>query len=123
MKRHIAIAALMMVVAACGDSGNGTAGDTSSGAVGASGAASVDIDEFAFGPDSLEVAVGTEVTWRNSQSGVPHTVTADEGSWQGTDSGTLQEGATFGFTFFSAGTYTYHCRIHASMTGSVTVTG
>ena len=83
----------------------------------------LDIDEFAFAPDSLEVAAATEVTWRNLQSGVSHTVTADDGSWQGTDSGTLQEGASFSYTFSSAGSYTYHCSIHPSMIGSVTVTG
>ena len=84
-------------------------------AVAASG--SVTIQDFAFGPASLSVAVGTTVTWTNhGPSG--HTVTADDGSF---DSGTVQPGSTFSQTFATAGTFSYHCNIHPDMMATVTV--
>jgi plastocyanin len=75
----------------------------------------------AYGVNPLDVPVNTQVTWTNNDS-VPHTVTADDGSF---DSGTLQPGQTFSHTFTSAGKVTYHCAIHgqASMNGSVQVGG
>jgi plastocyanin len=91
----------------------------SSGEPGASAAAgeSVSIANFAFDPNALTVPVGSTVTWTNSDS-TQHTATADDGSF---DSGVLQQGATFSQTFTAAGTFTYHCAIHNSMTGTITV--
>ncbi len=77
----------------------------------------VTIANFAFGPAALTVAVGTTVTWTNSDT-AGHTVTADDGSFK---SGTLGTGATFTQTFAKAGTFAYHCSIHKSMTGTITV--
>lgn len=45
-----------------------------------------------------------------------HTVTG-----QRFDSGDLQHGKTFSHQFTSADTYTYHCSIHAFVTGTVVV--
>ena len=84
-----------------------------------SSAANVTIDNFAFGPSSLEVSAGTEVTWTNQQ-GSPHTITADDGSFT---SDNIAKDGTFSFTFLTPGTYTYHCEIHPNMTGTITVTG
>jgi plastocyanin len=81
-------------------------------------AATVTIDNFAFSPQSLQVKVGTTVTWTNNQ-GTTHTVTSDTGEW---DSGNLSQGKSFSFTFTKAGTFAYHCAIHSSMTGTVEVT-
>jgi plastocyanin len=80
-------------------------------------ATAVTISGFAFGPASISVPVGSTVTWTN-QDGTAHTVTADDGSF---DSGNLAPGATFSQTFDTPGTYTYHCAIHSSMTGTITV--
>lgn len=83
-----------------------------------SGAAnSVDIKGFAFSPASIKVAVGTTVKWTNSDSAA-HTVTADGGTF---DSKNLANGASFSQAFATAGTFTYKCTIHPSMTGSVVV--
>ena len=81
-------------------------------------AQAVTIVNFAFQPASLEVPVGTTVTWTN-QGSAPHTVTADDGSF---DSGTLQPGGTFSMTFDTPGTFTYHCEIHPNMMGTIVVT-
>jgi plastocyanin len=78
----------------------------------------VTIANFAFGPASISVPVGSTVTWTNQDS-TNHTVTADDGSF---DSGPLAPGATFSQTFDTAGTFTYHCAIHSSMKGTITVT-
>lgn len=83
----------------------------------AAASAAVEISGFAFSPSNLAVAKGTTVTWTNKDS-VGHTVTS--GSF---DSGTVPNGGTFSFTFTQDGTYGYHCSIHPSMTGTITVTG
>ena len=82
------------------------------------GDVAVEIADFTFSPGTVEVAVGTTVTWTNNDS-APHTVTADDGAF---DSGELAQGDTFGMTFDTAGTYSYFCEIHPQMTASVVVT-
>lgn len=79
----------------------------------------ISIKGFAFNPDSLTVKVGTTVKWTNDDS-VVHTVTSDTGLF---DSGDLNPGDVFSFTFTAAGTYAYHCiPHHANMKGTVVVT-
>ena len=79
--------------------------------------AAISIANFAFQPDSLQVATGTTVTWTNADS-TAHTVTADDGAF---DAGPLAPGASFTQTFTTPGTYTYHCQIHPFMTGTIVV--
>ena len=79
--------------------------------------AAVTISGFAFDPASLDVAVGTTVTWTN-QDATQHTVTAADGSF---DSGGLAQGATFSQTFDTAGTFSYACKFHPTMQATVTV--
>lgn len=78
---------------------------------------SITIANFAFAPATLTVKVGTKVTWTNNDSAT-HTVTALQGAF---DSGDLPTGQSFSFTFTKAGTYNYHCAIHASMTATIVV--
>src|SRR3954468_18364358 len=68
----------------------------------------VDIKDFAFSPDALEVKAGTKVTFTN-RDGFDHTVTAKDGSFR---SGSLAVDATFTRTFDAPGTYPYLCSIH-----------
>lgn len=77
----------------------------------------VSIANFAYDPTPVTVAVGDTVTWTNND-GVPHTVTANDGTFQ---SGTLQPGQSFSFTFTAPGTIDYHCEFHANMSGQVVV--
>jgi plastocyanin len=79
----------------------------------------VSIKNFAFDPPNATVSPGTTVTWVNNDQ-VPHTATADDGAF---DSGTLQPGQSYSFTFDKAGTYAYHCNIHPYMTATITVSG
>jgi predicted lipoprotein with Yx(FWY)xxD motif/plastocyanin len=92
-------------------------GASPSAAAGGATGSSVQIANFAFAPATLTVKVGTTVTWTNTD-GATHTVTADNGSF----GGKLASGSTFKETFAKAGTFAYHCAIHSSMTGTVTVT-
>ncbi len=71
----------------------------------------------AFNPDDLSVAVGSTVTWTNTDS-VAHTSTSDNRTW---DSGSVAPHAQFSVTFQNAGTFRYHCAIHPGMVGTVTV--
>ena len=71
----------------------------------------------AYQPSQLTVVAGQTVTWRNSGLG-PHTVTSDTGQF---DSGALQTGGTFSYTFSAPGTYAYSCTIHPTMHGKVVV--
>jgi len=84
------------------------------------GAASVpaEIRGFAFKPDTITITAGGTVTWTNGDND-PHTVTFDDSSVG--SSGNLNKGATFSATFPSAGTFTYKCRIHPAMKGTVVV--
>jgi plastocyanin len=77
----------------------------------------VDITGFAFSPETLTISIGDTVTWTNKESAT-HTATADGGEF---DSGNLGNGDTFSHTFTAAGTYTYYCKIHTSMTATIIV--
>ena len=81
-------------------------------------AVGVSIVDFAFNPSDLTIAAGTTVTWTNNGT-FQHTSTSDAGLW---DSGTLNTGQSFAYTFNTPGIYTYHCTFHKlSMHGTITV--
>lgn len=71
-----------------------------------------------FDPATTTVKVGDTVKWTFSDDANPHTVTADDSSF---DSSQKQKGDTFTFKFDKAGTFAYHCTLHANMKAQVTV--
>ncbi len=75
------------------------------------------IENLAFSPAALTVPIGTTVIWTNNDA-TTHTVTSNTGLF---DSGSLNNGATFSFTFNTKGTFEYHCTIHTTMHGTITV--
>lgn len=75
----------------------------------------VDIAGFAFRDAEIEIRTGDTVVWTNRDE-KDHTVTGD-----GFDSGNLDEGETFTFTFDAPGDYPYICAYHPSMKGVVKV--
>ncbi len=77
----------------------------------------VHIQGFSFTPSGTTITAGAEVQWDN-HDGASHTVTADGGAFQ---SDVLAPGATYTRSFPTPGTYTYHCAIHTSMRGTITV--
>lgn len=86
--------------------------------------ASVHLADIAYSPHTVTIAVGDTVQWVNDDP-IQHSVTADDGSFDSSPrcpTACLNQGATFSHTFTSAGTFSYHCRIHGSaMTGTVVV--
>jgi plastocyanin len=79
--------------------------------------AAVEIKNLHFVPDTLTVAAGTTVTWKNGDSN-PHTVT-DKG--RVFRSAGLDTGDSFSYTFTSPGEFTYFCTIHPMMIGRIIV--
>jgi plastocyanin len=75
----------------------------------------VSIVDFAFEPATLDVAAGATVVWTNDGQ-APHTVTGDFA-----DSGILEPGQTFSYTFAESGEQSYACAIHPQMTGTIRV--
>jgi plastocyanin len=69
-----------------------------------------------FVPGVVTIPVGGNVNWSNSDS-IEHHPTADDGSWNED----LPAGGGAAHSFSTPGTYSYHCSIHPSMTGTITV--
>ncbi len=77
----------------------------------------VNIVGMTYDPATITVTVGTTITWNNNDN-MAHTVTADDNSF---DSGNIAAGGKFSKQFTVAGTYAYHCTIHAGMKATVIV--
>jgi plastocyanin len=114
MKIATAVAFLIFALALIGLRGEAASAGSAPTAR-ASGAASVDIDHFAFHPPTLKVAAGTKVTFTNS-SKVTHTATS--GSF---DTGHIAPGESASVRFSQKGTFVYHCTIHPFMHGKIVV--
>lgn len=95
----------------------------------------VDVVDNAFEPPTLTVTVGDDVTWTSSGTN-PHTVTADDGSFDSNpdcesfadaaDGDCMEDGDSFEHTFDQPGEHPYFCRIHggpggAGMAGTIVV--
>jgi plastocyanin len=78
----------------------------------------VDIKNFAYRPNLVEIPVGGTVTWTNSDT-VPHTATAQ--NREVFQSGRLNPGDRFSQTFDAPGAVDYFCEFHARMKGTVIV--
>ena len=80
----------------------------------------VTVGDSFFSPSSLTINVGDTVEWRNAAGGMPHDVTADDGSFASQTASSF----TFSVTFNEPGTWSYLCTVHpAAMTGVITVQG
>jgi plastocyanin len=82
-------------------------------------------DEFAESEDpadysinELTIKVGTTVTWTNNDPGMIHTVTSVDGLF---DSGFLNEGDTWSYTFEEPGDFEYLCTPHPWMRARIIV--
>lgn len=113
-----ALLVLLAVVAGCSSTGTGTAQPTP--ALPSGMANVVAIKDFSFTPSALTIKAGSTVSWVN-QGSAPHTVVSDTSSAVKFTSTELQSGASYSFTFSKPGVYPYHCSIHPSMVGTITV--
>jgi plastocyanin len=85
---------------------------------GATGSEVVQIQNFAFNPKTVEIPVGTTVTWTNLDT-VAHTATGTTDA--SFNSGNLNQNQSFSYTFAKAGSYPYVCLYHSQMTGTIEV--
>ncbi len=76
----------------------------------------VEITNFKFRPQALEIAKDTRVVFSNASSAA-HTAT-DRG---GFDTGRIKAGSSIAMRFGQKGTFSYHCKIHPFMRGKVVV--
>jgi plastocyanin len=95
----------------------------------------IELSRLMYMPATLEIPVGTTVTWTNDES-ISHTVTS--GRPTGVDTGTSlrsgeepdglfdeqlpKQGDSFTFTYEEPGTYPYYCDIHKGMNAEIVVT-
>lgn len=124
--RILAVVAGLAAAAACAGSGYGsnpTPMPTPTPGSGGSGSADVTITingmlgSASFSSNPAAVKVGQTVAWRNADS-TAHTATGS-----GFDTGALAPGQTSrSISFTTAGNVDYHCSIHPSMVGTLTVT-
>ena len=83
----------------------------------AAASAGVTISDFQFAPGNVTVNVGETVTWSNNGP-TGHSATATNGSF---DTGVLQKGSSGSHTFSQAGTFSYFCKPHPFMKGTIVV--
>ena len=87
----------------------------------------VSIAQFKYDPEPAQVATGDSVIWQWDGPDRNHSVTADDGSFDsdpGKTSGISHTSSdAFSRRFDSPGTFTYHCKVHSFMRGTVQVTG
>ena len=79
----------------------------------------INITNGKFHPKNVSVKLGTTLTWTNADD-APQSVTSDAPGVF--DSGPLAPGATWSWTFSTAGSFPYHSTGVSGSYGSVTVT-
>jgi plastocyanin len=77
----------------------------------------VEMDDDVFKPAQLTIPAGTKVTWVNTGKKA-HTVVSNDKLF---DSGLVNVGGQFTYTFNTPGTYAVHCAPHAKMKGQIVV--
>ncbi len=91
--------------------------------IGAFELAGVAIVDFAFQPANLVVKAGTTVRWKNLGAADHATKSDNPVGAEPWNSPLIAPGEVFMRTFNTAGSYSYFCTVHQSMTGTITVLG
>jgi plastocyanin len=127
----IAIAVLAIGAVGCGSSGTKSSSNTTTSASSSAGTTtggpaataatagtdSINIQNFKFSPDPLTVKQGSKVTVAILDDGVPHSLTADDGSF---DTGIfMKSNGAKTITVSKTGTIHYHCQVHSFMKGTI----
>jgi plastocyanin len=114
------LVAVLSIINGCSKSTDNNTPDTSPITKVTPGVNEIFIQDMLFSPATISVTAGTTIKWTN-KDGVAHTVTSDTGSAEIFNSGSLTNGSTFTWKFNTAGTFNYHCSLHAGMNASVVV--
>ena len=133
LRSMLAVAVAAGMAAACSSGSMTTATNTNNGGGTTGGnvnAAAVNVQDYAFSPATLTVKVGAALTFTNYGAAAHHPV-ADNGSWDAGQLAPAQSGA-YGIgtgmggaatvSLADTGSFTFHCTIHPTMTGTITVT-
>lgn len=124
----VALSAFALVAVSCGSSSSPTTPSPTPSPTpgGGGGGASLTITivgmngSQSFSPNPGTVNAGQTISWRNADS-ITHSIAADNGSFS---TGNIAPGATSApITMGTAGSFPYHCQIHPTMVGSLTVNG
>jgi plastocyanin len=124
LKRLSCVLALSVLLASCGGGGGGGSTPTSPTPTTNPQVVVVQVQDNQFVPKDVTINPGDTVRWVRVGGPSPHTVTADDGSF---DSMAIfqKDGDVFERTFQSAGkTFDYTCKAHyvcCKMSGSVRV--
>ena len=121
------VGVLALAFAACGgstDTSGGGTGSSSSSTDNTPAAVTISVQSDPtnvgkYSPTPATAKVGDTVKWTFDDDASQHTVTSDDGS--SFDSSTHGKGESFTHKFDKAGTFTYHCSLHANMKGSITI--
>jgi plastocyanin len=125
MKSFVVMLAVASLCGCGGGGGGSTTAPPNQGVNTTPPTGGISVINNSFSPGTKTVAVGATVQWAwnsctgdayNGQTCVSHSVTFDDGTTSPT-----QDQGTFNRTFSAAGTYTYHCSVHAAMAGTITV--
>lgn len=95
-------------------------GSTNTNNQSAASAGAINIKNMMFTPPQISVSKGGTVTWTNNDT-TAHTVTDDLSNVGGPDSGSIDPGSSYSFTFNKTGSFQYHCKFHTSMRGTIVV--
>jgi plastocyanin len=122
----IVAAGSALVLAACGSTSGGGGGASCTPSGGSSSGSGNTVVKVVsdpntvgkFDPTTVTVTAGQSVEWDFADNtGTPHTVTADDNSFDSCS----QTSGKFVVTFSKAGDVKYHCTLHAQMLGTVKV--
>lgn len=116
MKLVIALSVAALLTVACSSGGEATGTESEAAGSGGGGAGTVAVEDFAFKPETTEVATGEQVEWTVVEGASPHTV-----KFEDEESKQLAAGESYSRSFDKAGQYDYVCGIHPQMTGTVAV--
>jgi plastocyanin len=113
----LAVAMLALFAAGCGSSTSATSPSNPEGTNGPN-LLTITITKGVYSPNPLMVKVGQSVNWLNSDT-FAHTAT-DSGVF---DTGSIAptSAADVPVPFRTAGTYNFHCTLHANESGSIIV--
>ncbi len=112
------------LLAACSSNSTTPSGPTVIPTGGGGGGATITITILgqngnqSYSPNPATMTAGQTVAWKNNDV-ITHTATADSGAF---DTGAIPPGGTSNpVTMSNTGSFSYHCTIHPTMTGTLNV--
>ena len=108
----VAFIGLALLAGGCGSSASSTTAPSSSSAL-----VTIFITNGVYSPNPLTVRVGQPINWKNNDS-IAHSATSTS-----FDTGSIPPLSAHDnpVTMSTAGTFTFHCSLHAGETGSIVV--